>query len=73
MRRMANLDRHALRDALAYVDRWVAFRREFRDIPGLVVAVRHADELALSKAYGFCQLDPPVPITTRHMFRIASH
>ena len=70
---MANLDRHALRDALAYVDRWVAFRREFRDIPGLVIAVRHADELALSKAYGFAQLDPPVPMTTRHIFRIASH
>src|SRR5207302_1633860 len=28
MRRMANLNRNALRDALAYVDRWIAFRRE---------------------------------------------
>jgi CubicO group peptidase (beta-lactamase class C family) len=70
---MANLDSNALRDALAYVDRWVAFRREYRDIPGLVVAVRHCDELVLCKAYGFAQLEPSIPMTTRHIFRIASH
>jgi CubicO group peptidase (beta-lactamase class C family) len=70
---MPNLDRDALRDAVAYVDQWIAFRHRFRDIPGLVIAVRYGDELALSKAYGFAQLDPPVPMTTRHIFRIASH
>jgi CubicO group peptidase (beta-lactamase class C family) len=70
---MANLDKNGLRDALAYVDQWIAFRHEFRDIPGLVVAVRYADELVLSKAYGFAQLEPSIPMTTRHIFRIASH
>src|SRR5690349_3683921 len=70
---MTDLDPNVLHDALAYVDRWLAFRREFRDIPGLIVAVRSGSELALSSAYGFAQLEPSVPMTTRHIFRIASH
>lgn len=70
---MTDLDPNVLHDAVAYVDRWLAFRREFRDIPGLIVAVRSGSELALSTAYGFAQLEPSVPMTTRHIFRIASH
>jgi D-alanyl-D-alanine carboxypeptidase len=70
---MGKLDTNALRDAAAYVDRWIAFRREIRDIPGLVVAIRHANDLVLLNAYGFAQLEPAVPMTTRHIFRIASH
>jgi CubicO group peptidase (beta-lactamase class C family) len=70
---MPTLDSNALRDALAYVDRWIALRRESHDLPGYVVAVRHGGEMLLSKAYGFAQLEPPVPMSTQHLFRIASH
>jgi CubicO group peptidase (beta-lactamase class C family) len=70
---MTGLDRAALLEAAAYVDRWIAFRREQRDLPGLVVAIRHADELVLSQAYGCAQLDPPVAMTPEHVFRVASH
>jgi CubicO group peptidase (beta-lactamase class C family) len=70
---MTGLDRAALREAAAYVDRWIAFCREQRDLPGLVVAIRHADELALCQGYGFAQLDPRVAMTPEHVFRVASH
>src|SRR5215471_6619600 len=70
---MTGLDRAALLEAAAYVDRWIAFRREQRDLPGLVVAIRHADELVWCKGYGCAQLDPPVAMTAEHVFRVASH
>src|SRR5579871_187287 len=70
---MTGLDRAALLEAAAYVDRWITFRREQRDLPGLVVAIRHADELVLSQGYGGAQLDPPVAMTSEHVFRVASH
>jgi CubicO group peptidase (beta-lactamase class C family) len=70
---MTGLDRAALREAAAYVDRWIAFRREQRDLPGLVVAIRHADELLSCQGYGCAQLDPPVAMTPQHVFRVASH
>jgi CubicO group peptidase (beta-lactamase class C family) len=70
---MTGLDRAALLEAAAYVDRWIAFRREQRDLPGLVVAIRHADELVLCRGYGCAQLDPPVAMTPEHVFRVASH
>ncbi len=68
---MTGLDRAALLEAAAYVDRWIAFRREQRDLPGLVVAIRHADKLVLCKGYGCAKLDPP--LTPEHVFRVASH
>jgi CubicO group peptidase (beta-lactamase class C family) len=67
------LDRDALLDAVAYVERWLAFRQQYRDMPGVVVGVRHREDVVLLKAFGLAQLSPPVPMTTRHMFRIASH
>jgi D-alanyl-D-alanine carboxypeptidase len=70
---MGTLDRRALQDGIAYADRWLACRRELRDIPSLVVGVRSGDELVLSKAYGYARLEPAVPMTTRHIFRVASH
>jgi CubicO group peptidase (beta-lactamase class C family) len=70
---MNEVDESALRDGIAYADRWLEYRREFRDHPGLVVAVQHDQDLLLSKAYGFAQLEDRVPLTPRHIFRIASH
>ena len=70
---MTGLDPAALLEAAAYVDRWIAFRRELRDLPGLVVAIRHRNELVLCQGYGSAQLDPPVAMTPEHVFRVASH
>jgi CubicO group peptidase (beta-lactamase class C family) len=70
---MQDAQARALRDGIAYVDQWLDYRREFRDIPGLVVAIRHRDELLLSKAYGCANLENRVAMTTGHIFRVASH
>ncbi|MBV9602945.1 MAG: beta-lactamase family protein [Chloroflexi bacterium] len=70
---MTGLDRAALLEAAGYVDRWIAYRRQQRDVPGLVVAIRHADELVLCQGYGHAHLDPPSAMTPEHVFRVASH
>jgi len=70
---MTGLDRATLLEAAAYIDSWIAFRREQHDLPGLVVAIRHADELVLCEGYGSAHLDPPVEMTPEHVFRVASH
>ncbi len=70
---MSQLDRDLLRAGIAYADRWVACQQDRHDIPGVVVAVRHEDELLLSRGYGYADLDRRVAMTPDHIFRIASH
>ncbi|MBV9581273.1 MAG: beta-lactamase family protein [Chloroflexi bacterium] len=70
---MPGLDRAALLEAATYVDRWTAFHREQRDLPGLVVAIRYADELVLSQGYGWARLEPGLAMAPDHIFRVASH
>jgi CubicO group peptidase (beta-lactamase class C family) len=70
---MNEIEASALRDGVAYADRWLEYRREFRDHPGLVAAVQHADDLLLLKGYGYAQLEDCVPMAPNHIFRIASH
>ncbi|MBV9173779.1 MAG: serine hydrolase [Chloroflexi bacterium] len=64
---------NALRDGIAYADQWLEYRCEFRNHPGLVVAIQKDDEIRLSNAYGMANLERHAPMTTRHIFRIASH
>jgi CubicO group peptidase (beta-lactamase class C family) len=68
---MNEIEASALRDGVAYADRWLEYRREFRDHPGLVAAVQHADDLLLLKGYGYAQLEDCVPMAPNHIFRIA--
>lgn len=70
---MSQIDPTLLRDGVAYADRWLAYQQERRDIPGLVVAIRHDDRLLLSRGYGLADLERGIPITPRHIFRVASH
>ncbi|TQN41971.1 CubicO group peptidase (beta-lactamase class C family) [Blastococcus colisei] len=44
-----------------------------RRLPGVQVAVRSADELVLSAAVGVADAVAGTPLTTEHLFRIASH
>jgi CubicO group peptidase (beta-lactamase class C family) len=72
--------REVVRDAARYADTWVGLRARTQRIPGVQVAVAVADEVLLSSAHGFARLpetnaqgDLGEPLTTRHLFRIASH
>jgi CubicO group peptidase (beta-lactamase class C family) len=70
---MKPIDESLLRDALDYVDRWVEYRQRTLRLPGVAIAVRHRDRTLLSRAYGMADLERGVPLTTGHVFRIASH
>jgi D-alanyl-D-alanine carboxypeptidase len=62
-----------LREALAYVDAWLDYRLWKLHTPGAQVAVWFGGALQLSKAYGVANSDTREPLTTAHLFRIASH
>jgi CubicO group peptidase (beta-lactamase class C family) len=70
---MTELNHELLRDGVAYADRWLAYRQQVREIPGIAVAVQHDQELLLEKAYGSANLEDDVPLTPQHLFRVASH
>jgi CubicO group peptidase (beta-lactamase class C family) len=67
------IDERLLQDAVAYIDRWVEYRQRTLSIPGIAIAVRHRDRVLLSRAHGMADLERRVPLTTDHVFRIASH
>lgn len=67
------LDAGAVRDAAAYFEQWVGFRRRIDAVPGVQVAIAHRGELVASFAAGEADVAAGTPLTTRHLFRIASH
>lgn len=70
---MAEMNEELVRDAAAYVDQWLAYQQRLKEIPAVTVAVRLGDELILSKGYGHANLERCIPVTPRHVFRVASH
>ncbi len=62
-----------LREALAYVDSWLDYRLWKLHTPGAQVAVWFDGTMQCSRAYGVSNLDTGEPLTTSHLFRIASH
>ena len=62
-----------LREALAYVDAWLDYRVWRLRTPGAQVAVWFDGALQFSKAYGVADIDTGEPLTTAHLFRVASH
>ncbi|MGN6606589.1 MAG: serine hydrolase domain-containing protein [Jatrophihabitans sp.] len=56
-----------------YYGEWVAYRQWVLRVPGVQVAVRREGELVVDAAHGVADLGSGVPLTTRHLFRIASH
>ncbi|CAA9568474.1 MAG: Beta-lactamase class C-like and penicillin binding proteins (PBPs) superfamily [uncultured Thermomicrobiales bacterium] len=62
-----------LREALAYADSWLAYRVWKLRAPGAQVAVWFDGKVQFSKAYGLSNLDTGEPLTTSHLFRVASH
>lgn len=67
------LDPGAVGDAAAYFEQWVSFRRRIDAVPGVQVAIALRGELVAEFACGSADLDTGTPLTTRHLFRIASH
>jgi CubicO group peptidase (beta-lactamase class C family) len=63
----------AIQDALDYVPDFLEFQQPYMPFVGAQVAVRKDGELLLNHAVGFADLSTEVPLTTDHLFRIASH
>jgi len=68
-----SLTETAVLDAARYVGSWLAFRRRAARVPGVQAAIWFGDGLVLSTADGVADVRSGVPLTTEHLFRIASH
>ncbi len=58
---------------LPYVESWIAYRAWKLRVPGVQYAVWFDGRVQLSGAVGSADLASDTPLTTRHLFRIASH
>jgi CubicO group peptidase (beta-lactamase class C family) len=63
----------AIQDVLAYVPGYFAFQQSYVPFVGAQIAVRKDGELLHSSAVGYADLANKTPLTTSHLFRIASH
>ncbi|WP_409483664.1 serine hydrolase domain-containing protein [Arsenicicoccus dermatophilus] len=70
---MPTLTAEIVSDLVPYLRSWVERQRQVRREPGLQVAVRVRGELVWSEAFGVADVTTGEPLTTRHLFRIASH
>ena len=70
---MTDLDSERVREGATYAASWIAYQRAVRDIPGAVFGVRWNDDEVFLSACGRANIERDVPMTTDHIFRIASH
>lgn len=68
-----SIDRTVAVAAMEYFGSWLAFRQQQLRIPGIQAAFLLGDEVLFSAAYGLADLEAATALTTRHLFRIASH
>lgn len=59
--------------AVRFARAWLADRYEAESLPGFVAAVAHKGTVVLSEALGYADLEQRVPMTSGHVFHIASH
>jgi D-alanyl-D-alanine carboxypeptidase len=62
-----------VRAAAGYLRSWVEAQAAHRRVPGVQVAIRSGDELVLSAAVGVADAVAGTPLTTEHLFPVASH
>ena len=62
-----------VRSAAPYLRSWVEAQAAHRRVPGIQVAIRSGDQLVLSAAVGLADAVTGTPLTTEHLFPIASH
>lgn len=67
------MERALVEDAVAHAGEWLSYMQQTLRIPGLSVAVRHEDDLVLSRSFGFADRERAVEMRPDHIFRIASH
>jgi D-alanyl-D-alanine carboxypeptidase len=56
-----------------YLESWLDHQRRRARVPGVQAAVRVGDRLVLDTALGVADVSTGEPLTTGHLFRIASH
>ena len=62
-----------VRGVLGYYDTWLAFQQRYRRVPGVQAAVLVDGEVVMSTAYGVADVATGTPLTTDHLFHVASH
>ena len=62
-----------IKSALEYGSKWIEFQHEYNPYVGAQVAARVDGELVFNEAFGYADLEAKTPLTTEHLFRIASH
>ncbi len=62
-----------VRGVLGYYDSWLAFQQRYRRVPGVQAAVLVDGEVVMSTAYGVADVATGTPLTTDHLFHVASH
>ncbi|SDE73656.1 CubicO group peptidase, beta-lactamase class C family [Blastococcus fimeti] len=62
-----------IRAAAGYLRTWLEAQAAHRRVPGVQVAVRSGGELVLSAAVGVADVGTGAPLTTEHLFPVASH
>lgn len=62
-----------IRAAAGYLRTWIEAQAAHRRVPGVQVAVRSGGELVLSTAVGVADVGTGAPLTTEHLFPVASH
>ena len=60
-------------DIAPYLESWLEHQRRRARVPGVQAAVRVGDRLVLDTALGVADVGTGEPLTTGHLFRIASH
>ena len=63
----------AVRALAEWIPGWIDLRRRMLQVPGVQVAIRVGGELVVNAALGTADTERDVPLTTDHLFRIASH
>lgn len=62
-----------VRQTAPFIEAWVEHQRRFSHTPGVQEAIRVGDELGASFALGTSNVVTGEPLTTTHLFHVASH
>jgi len=58
--------------SLDTLDSWLTLRQKWAQVPGFAVSIVQDGKVIFDKAYGYANQDTKEPLTTDHVFRIAS-
>jgi CubicO group peptidase (beta-lactamase class C family) len=56
-----------------FLDAWLRFQTERCNVPGIAVTIARKGRILFERAYGYADLQKRTALTTRHLFRVASH